>query len=198
MKALSTTKRVELVGKKKFVAAALNLEYETYVVYVASLNSITLVMSFSSTPLDVHPSRKPQISGLIAEKALTMISNKYADFADVFSSDLAFKLPQHTGINNHAIKLVDGQQPSHRPIYSLGPIELETLKAYIETNLANGFIRLSKSPTGVLILFDRKSNSFFWLCVNYRDLNNFMTKNRYPLPLIGKLLDRLGRVWRFT
>lgn len=61
-----------------------------------------------------------------------------------------------TWINNHAIKLVDGQQLPYGPIYSLEPLELETLKAYIETNLANEFIKLSKSSTDIPILFDRK------------------------------------------
>ena len=51
-------------------------------------------------------------------------------------------------INNHIIKLVNGQQPPYGVIYSLGSIELETLKTYIKTNLANKFIRQSKSPAG--------------------------------------------------
>ena len=143
--ALLTSRRIELVGKKEFAAAALNSEDETYVVHVASL---------SSTPLNVHPSQRPQISGLIAEKALTKVLDKYADFANVFSLDLASKLSEHTGINKHAIELVDGQQLLYRPIYSLGPMELETLKAYIETNLANGFIRPSTFPASTLILFN--------------------------------------------
>ena len=148
--------------------------------------------------LDVHPSRRPQVSGLIAEEAPTKILAEYSDFADVFSPDLASKLPEHTGINDHAIELVDGQQPPYGPIYSLGPVELETLKAYIETNLANGFIRPSKSPAGAPILFDQKSDGSLRLCVDYRGLNNLKIRNRYPLPLIGESLDRLGRAKRFT
>ena len=134
-----------------------------------------------------------------AEEAPTKVSAKYSDFADVFSPDLASELPEHIGINDHAIKLVDGcQQPPYGPIYSLGPVELKTLKAYIETNLANGFIRPSKSPVGAPILFDRKSDGSLRLCVDYRGLNNLMIKNWYPLPLIGELLDRLGRAKQFT
>ena len=164
--ALPPTRRVELVGKKEFAAAALDPESETFVVHVASLSSDA---SPSSSPLelDVHPSRRPHVSGLIAEEAPTKVPAKYSDFADVFSPDLASELPEHTGINNHAIELVDGQQPPYGPIYSLGPVELETLKAYIETNLANGFIRPSKSPAGAPILFDWKSDVSFRLCVDY-------------------------------
>ena len=148
--------------------------------------------------LNVHPSQGPQISGLIAKEAPTKVPAEYSDFADVFSPDLTSELPEHTGINDHAIELVDGQQPPYGPIYSLGPMELETLKAYIETNLANGFIRPSKFPAGSPILFDRKSDSFFQLCVNYSGLNNLTIKNQYLLLLIGELLDRLGRARRFT
>ena len=193
--ALPTTRRVELVGKKEFAAAALDLESETFVVHVASLSSNALP---SSSPLNVHPSRRPQISGLIAKEAPIKVPTKYSDFLDDFFPDLASKLFEHTEINNHTIELVNGQQPPYRPIYSLGPVELETLKAYIETNLANGFIRPSKSPAGAPILFDRKSDGSLRLCVDYRGLNNLTIKNRYPLPLIGELLDRLGRAKQFT
>ena len=77
-------------------------------------------------------------------------------------------------------------------------MELETLKTYIKTNLANGFIRPFKSPAGAPILFNKKPDRSFRLCVDYRGLNNITIKNRYPLPLIGESLDRLGRARRFT
>ena len=84
--ALSTTRRIELVGKKKFATAVLDPESEIFVVYVTSFSSNALPSSF---PLDVHPSRKPQISSLIAEEAPTKVSVKYSNFANVFSPDLA-------------------------------------------------------------------------------------------------------------
>ena len=77
-------------------------------------------------------------------------------------------------------------------------MELETLKAYIKTNLANGFIRLSKSPTNAPILYDRKLDGSLQLCVDYQGPNNLTIKNWYPLPLIGESLDKLGRARRFT
>ena len=131
---------------------------------------------------------------MIVEEAPTKVPVEYLDFADIFSPDLASELSEHTGINDHAIELVEVQQPPYGLIYSLEPVELETLKAYIETILANGFIRPSKSPAGAPILFDQKTDGFLELCVDYRGLNNLTIKNRYPLPLIGKLLNRLRRV----
>ena len=103
-KALPTTRHVGLVGKKEFVAAALDSEHETYVVYIGSVNSNALL---SSSPLDVHPFRRPQISGLIAEKAPIKGPAKYLDFADISSLNLASELPELTDINNHTIELVN-------------------------------------------------------------------------------------------
>ena len=105
-RALLTIKHIKLVGKKKFVTVALNLEHETYVVHVGSVSSIASP-SFSPLKFDVQPFRRPQISSLIAEKAPTKIFDEYIDFADVFSPDLTSKLFEHTGINDHAIELVD-------------------------------------------------------------------------------------------
>ena len=101
-------------------------------------------------------------------------------------------------MNEHAIELKESKQPPFEPIYSLGPIELETLKTYIEINLANGFIRPFKSPARASILFNRKPDGSLRLCVDYQGLNNLTIKNRYPLPLIGESLDQLGRAKQFT
>ena len=93
---------------------------------------------------------------------------------------------------------MNDRQPPYGPIYSLGPVELETLKTYIETNLKNSFIRPSKSPAGASIFFDKKSNVSLRLCVDYWGLNNFTIKNQSPLPLVGESLDRLRQARRFT
>ncbi len=146
----------------------------------------------------MYPSRRAQIAHLKVDEAPTKVPSKYADFVNVFSPKLAAELSEHIGINDHTIKLVDDWQPPYGPIYSLEPVDLETLKAYIENNLTNGFIRPSKSPTGALILFDKKPDSSLRLCVDYEGLNNLNIKNQYPLPLVGKSLDWLGRARRFT
>ena len=126
--ALPTTRRVELVGKKEFAAAALDPEHETFVVHVASLNLVP----------GIHPDREAQIASLLTEEV--KIPDEYSDFTDVFSEEKALVLPERTELNEHAIDLEDGKQPPYGPIYSLGPVELETLKTYIETHLKTGFI----------------------------------------------------------
>ena len=95
------------------------------------------------------------------------------------------------------IELEKGKQPLYRPIYSLEPVEFETFKTYIKTNLANGFIKTSKLPASAPILFVCKPNSSFCLYVDYQKLNNLMIKNWYPLYLIGESLDWLNQAKQF-
>ena len=128
----------------------------------------------------MHPSKKAQVANLKVDKALTKVLSKYADFADIFSPKLAADIPEYMEINDHAIELVDDQQHSYGPIYSLDSIELERLKTYIENNLASGFIKPFKSPARALILFDKKPDNSLRLCMDYQDFNNLIIKTDIP------------------
>ena len=77
------------------------------------------------------------------------------------------ELLENTEINGHAIELKEGKQPLFGTIYSPGPLELETLKTYIKTNLANDFIHPSKFPAGAPILFDKEPDRSLRLCIDY-------------------------------
>ena len=148
--------------------------------------------------MPVHSKKQAQVGALLFDKAFTKVPAEYSDYSNVFSTENATELPENTGINEHAIKLEEDKQPLFGPIYSLEPVELETLKTYIETNLANAFIWPSKSSARALIFFNRKPDGSLRLCVDYWGFNNITIKNRYSLLLISKLLDRLGRAKRFT
>ena len=127
-KALPTTIRVELVEKKEFAAIALDSEYETFVVYVVSLNLVP----------GIYLNREAQIVSLLIKEV--KIPGKYLDFTGVFSEEKFLVLPKRTELNEHVIDLENDKQPLYGPIYSLSPVELETLKTYIETYLKTGFI----------------------------------------------------------
>ncbi len=116
------------------------------------------------------------------------VSNKYAYFADIFSLKLTIKLSKYIVINNYAIELIDNEQPLYSSIYCLGLMELKILKAYIKNNLANNFIRPSKSLAGTFIFFDQKPDGNLRLYIDYQGFNNLTIKNKYPLLLIEKLL----------
>jgi len=77
-------------------------------------------------------------------------------------------------------------------IYNMSPAELKALDDYIKEALAKGWIHESQSPAGTPILFVPKKSGKLRLCVDYHGLNAITIKNRYPLPLISELLDRLS------
>jgi hypothetical protein len=77
-------------------------------------------------------------------------------------------------------------------------LELRTLKAYIEANLANGFIQRSSSPVAALILFAKKKDGGLRLCVDYLAPNKATVKNRYSLPIISEMLDLVRKARIFT
>ena len=131
-------------------------------IYVSALEA-----PLGSAEMTILPARAAQIAALKQNEALTKVSPKYADYADVFSFDLEMELPENTGINKHAIKLQDGKQPPYGPIYSPGLVELETLQTYIKTHLKTGFIQSFKSPAVASILFNKKPDDSFRLCIDY-------------------------------
>lgn len=108
------------------------------------------------------------------------------------------KLPDHTIINEHAIKLVEGKGPLYSPIYSQSLIDLGTLKTYIETHLKTGFIYSFKFFARAPILFDKKLDGSLYLYINFWRQNNQIIKNCYSLSLIGESLHKLEQVKQFS
>jgi len=117
----------------------------------------------------------------------------YGDFVEVFSKDKVETLQPHRS-TDHAIDLEPSYYLPRRRIYDLSEFELRMLKAYIEANLANGFIQRSSSP----IPFAKRKDGGLRLCVDYRAFNLATVKNRYPLPLISEMLDRVQEAKIFT
>ena len=120
---------------------------------------------------------KVQVGALLFKKAPIEVLAEYFDYNNVSSMEYIAELPKNIRMNEHIIKLEKGKQSLFGPIYSLGPVELETLKTYIETNIANDFIRPLKSFTRAPILFDRKPDRSFYFCIDYWNLNNLTIKN---------------------
>ena len=115
--------------------------------------------------LGIYPDKAAQIALLLTKNV--KIPDKYLDFVNNFSEKKALMLPERTELNELAINLENSKQPTYKPIYSLGPVELETLKTYIKTYLKTRFIQSSKSSAGALIFFDKKFDSSFCLCIDY-------------------------------
>lgn len=127
----------------------------------------------------------------------TELPAEYAHYKDVFDKGQADKLPEHRQFD-HAIQLSSDKVPPAGPIYALSPREREELMAYLRENLDKGFIRESRSPAGAPVLFVKKKDGSLRLCVDYRKLNAMTIKNKYPLPLIGDVIDQIRGSTVFT
>ena len=118
-------------------------------------------------------------------KALLVVS----DFPDVFPNELLGLPPQRE--IEFTIDLYPGTEPISITPYRMEPLELKELRKQLDQLLNIGFIRLSTSPWGAPVLFVKKHDETLWLCTDYRCLNRVTVKNKYPLPRIDDLFDRL-------
>ena len=125
------------------------------------------------------------------------IPEEYRRYGKLFSDELETGLPEHSRWD-HEIPLKPGSEPRFHKIYPLNEEKTKALDEYLAENERKGYIRPSTSSAGFPILFVPKKNGKLRLCVDYRQLNNITIKNRYPLPLITELQDKLHSAKWFT
>ncbi|KAI3797484.1 hypothetical protein L1987_32741 [Smallanthus sonchifolius] len=111
------------------------------------------------------------------------------EFPEVFPDDLP-GLPPVREVK-FRIDLIPGANPVAKAPYRLAPSELQELASQLQELADKGFIRPSHSPWGAPVLFVKKKDGLFRMCIDYRELNKLTIKNRYPLPRIDDLFDQL-------
>lgn len=118
-------------------------------------------------------------------------------FPEVVSKDPEFTTtyPRDRPVK-HPIKTESDVPPTNRPLYKMSQDELQELEKQLTDLLNRGLIQPSTSPYGAPVLFVKKKEpdgtwSGLRMCIDYRALNKLTVKDRYPLPRIDELLDRL-------
>ncbi|GJY22570.1 putative reverse transcriptase domain-containing protein [Tanacetum coccineum] len=111
------------------------------------------------------------------------------DFLKVFLDDL-LGLPPPRQVE-FLIDLVPGDAPIARAPYRLASLEMKELSVQLQELSEKGFIRPSLSSRGAPMLFVKKKDGSFRMCIDYRELNKLTIKNHYPLPRIDDLFDQL-------
>ncbi|GKB79111.1 putative reverse transcriptase domain-containing protein, partial [Tanacetum coccineum] len=111
------------------------------------------------------------------------------DFPEVFPEDLP-GIPPARQVE-FQIDLVPGAAPVARAPYRLAPSEMKELSDQLQELSDKGFIRPSSSPWGAPVLFVKKKDGSFRMCINYQKLNKLTMKNHYPLPRIDDLFHQL-------
>ncbi|GJT54842.1 putative reverse transcriptase domain-containing protein [Tanacetum coccineum] len=111
------------------------------------------------------------------------------DYPEVFLEELS-GIPPARQVE-FQIDLVPDAAPVARAPYRLAPSEMKELAEQLQELSDKGFIRPSSSPWGAPVLFVKKKDESFRMCIDYRELNKLTVKNRYPLPRIDDLFDQL-------
>ncbi|GKB28609.1 putative reverse transcriptase domain-containing protein [Tanacetum coccineum] len=111
------------------------------------------------------------------------------EFPEVFLEDLP-GLPPARQVE-FQIDLVLGAAPVAPAPYQLAPAKMQELSTQLQELSEKGFIRPSSSPWGALVLFVKKKDGSFRMCIDYRELNKLTVKNRYPLLRNNDLFDQL-------
>nr|GEZ73870.1 hypothetical protein [Tanacetum cinerariifolium] len=86
---------------------------------------------------------------------------------------------------------VHGAAPVARVPYRLAPAGIKDLSEQLKELSEKGSIRPSSSPWGAPVLFVKKKDGSFQMCIDYQKLNKLTVKNRYLLPRIDDLFDQL-------
>jgi hypothetical protein len=171
----------------KEAAQEFSIEYDSSILEIADYD-ISAVCYIGTI---VKTNQGPEIKDI-----RSVLPERYHKYINVFLPETARELPPHT-VYDHAIDLKEGTQPPWGPIYALSETELKALREYLDEMIKMGKIRPSKSPAGAPILFVPKPHGRgLRMCVDYRGLNKVSIMNRYPLPLMNELRDRVqGSKW---
>jgi len=174
-------------GDRIFVTA---LEPPAEEIRASSTHSQRLAEAFkrnstSANPLTDEPVPSEEIPSYLRE------------FSTVFSKKSFDALPNPKPWD-HAIELVPGEKPTGCKVYPLSPSEQKELDVFLQENLNSGRIRPSKSPMASPVFFIKKKDGSLRLVQDYRALNAITIKNKYPLPLISELIEKLRGARYFT
>ncbi|GJS83825.1 hypothetical protein Tco_0750366, partial [Tanacetum coccineum] len=120
-------------------------------------------------------------------KARKYIKKDY--FPEVFPDELPGLTPPRKV--EFRIDLILGAAPVAHAPYHLAPSEIKELSKQLQELSEKGFIRPSSSPWGAPVLFVKKKDGSFRMCIDYHELNKLTIKNQYPLPRIDDLFDQL-------
>ncbi|MCO5577798.1 hypothetical protein L7F22_031631 [Adiantum nelumboides] len=112
-------------------------------------------------------------------------------FQDVFIDDIPGELPPNRGDDDHAIELIPGSSPPNKSPYRVSQAQQEEIMRQVNKLVEKGMVRPSSSPFCSPVLLVHKKDGTYCMCVNYRALNKITIKNRFPVPRIEDLFDKL-------
>ena len=146
--------------------------------------SIFAYMIFASEPESLHKSK-------VESNELSDQTNFLSKYKDSFAGSLPDVLPPSRGDDDHRIDLIPGSAPPNKPPYRVSFAQQEEILTQVNELLEKGMIRPSSSPFCSPVLLVQKKDGSYRMCIDYRALNKHTIKNRFPVPRIEDIFDRL-------
>ena len=130
-----------------------------------------------------------------ANESISKIDESLKSFLDehahCFSETIPVELPPSRGIDDHRIDLIPGTSPPNRPPYRVSLAQQEEIMSQVKELLEKGMVQPSSSPFCSPVLLVQKKDGSYRMCVDYRALNKSTIKNRFPVPRIEDIFDKL-------
>ncbi|MCO5587922.1 hypothetical protein L7F22_041875 [Adiantum nelumboides] len=134
-------------------------------------------------------------SGLQEDLELSKFLNQ---FQDVFIDDIPGELPPKQGDDDHGIELILGSSPPNKPPYRVSQAQQEEIMRQVNELIEKGMVRPSSSPFCSPVLLVHKKDGTYRMCINYRALNRITIKNKFLVPRIEDLFDKLQGLTYFS
>ncbi|MCO5564160.1 hypothetical protein L7F22_017816 [Adiantum nelumboides] len=119
------------------------------------------------------------------------LSNFLNQFEDVFIDDIPRELPLKRRDDDHMIELILGSSPPNKPPYGVSQAQQNEIMMQVNELVEKGMVRPTSSPFCSPILLVQKKDDTYRMCVDYRALNRITIKNRFPVPKVEDLFDKL-------
>ena len=119
------------------------------------------------------------------------LSNFLNQYQDVFIDDIPGELPPKRGDDDHMIELIPGSSPPNKPPDRVSQAQQEEIMRQVNELVDKGMVRPSSSPFCSPVLLVQKKDGTYRMCVDYRALNHLTIKNRFSVPRVEDLFDKL-------
>ena len=146
-----------------------------------------------------HFEQKPaaSVDESLLEEAQKHVPHEYWKYLNVFSKTKSERMPVRKPWD-HGIDLKQDFQPKKGRLIPLSVDEQKEVEAFLDDQLAKGYIRPSISPQTSPVFFVPEKDGKKHMVQDYRYVNEHTIKNNYPLPLISHLVDKLKGCKLFT
>lgn len=150
--------------------------------------NIEITLDTLHTRSDLPPPVRTAFCDMLQTFSTTVFADReYSSLEDALSRTV-----------QHEIHELPHDEKPCRPVYRLSPPMLDELRAQITALLAAGIIRPSMSPYGAPVLFARKKDGTWRMCIDYRALNKITVKDKFPIPRAEDLFDQVQGAQFFT